>query len=261
MSIFGSIANKSEILLATGTNNSVSKVATYNNGVILTSTLEVEPSLILRFIIEREIGNTFSFKNTNTPTQNLYLSVDENNVAQISETKTFFTLSDFNDTIYSGTQYQIFKDKILVKFNPDTTNIIFLQLFWYELISKYQVGYNICELQFGAGSLLEKLNKNNFRGFTSKSWCETAPFVTNCNEDQTCGECLGRCVENSEVCYPSGDLEFECSTDKRNMNLLPNEKSAITGTLASIAAVIFIYLIVIIFVAGISYIQKRKLEK
>lgn len=210
--------------------------------------------------------------------------------ACISDEKCFFTV-DYSSVdrkprpqllagaLYSlqtvfGEQTYVVSWKIQGFSNGDL--IIFLPTLWYEpqiirstdgLTSVSVPTTSFCENKSGIANLIESLNQLQFKGYTTQSWCETATHVTNCVDNNVCGECLGPCRDPKHICYVNPDLNavpqerFICGMasnepdmTKSTMVSFANQSSTpqTTGTLATWIALIAIFVLVALLAWGLS---------
>ena len=299
VNVYGNIPDKSELLIAVGNYNNIHGLLTYFPhehypqfrsfpDVITPSVIEV----ILTYENPQNITDsskvyfTLAIKdntliNNIDPTQpilsidppNSYINVEVDNElsarAIISSEKRYFWI-DYSiidkiprSQLLSGSLYSLKTtvdnhDYIVswkIKEFSDGDLIIFLPTTWYESESN-----GICEKYTGSISIVEKLQLLNFRGYSTKSWCEHLSDMTHCSIEEHCGECLGQCSDPNTICHPNinSSPTFICGSplQEPNLNNCSNVTFApipqSTGTNATWLAVISILIIVILLTWGLS---------
>lgn len=230
--LYGHIEDMSTVLLGVGNYNSIHGLSCFypqDNCLEFRPISEIVPPLILEAVLRYKKTKPTHFylevKNYSDDVSTKYISVDiiiqdgrEVALAVVSHTKTYFTI-DYSivDTkprplLLAGTLYSLqttVKNKnYIVSWKIKGFSygdlIVFLPTTWYQK-------NNLDDCQFNTGSelLVENLNLFNFKGFTNKYWCESFPFVTNCDSNTLCGQCMGRCKNPNQICWPS-DNTYIC---------------------------------------------------
>lgn len=229
--IYGNILDKSELIIAVGNYNNIHGLLTFNNNLLEMRTLfEIESQSVIKVIYQEATSKYFSLYSSQ---HNKYLNVDiddEVATAILSNEKALFWI-DYSiidqtprDELLAGVLYSLKtrvddKEYIVSWKIKDFSNgdlIIFLPTTWYERVD------NVCILKRGSDQLIQKLNQLHFKGYTNEGWCQNIPTVTNCNDDKTCGECLGKCSNHQEICslYNNNLICQSISNNKTRSNNL-----------------------------------------
>lgn len=276
VNIYGPIDDESGVIIAAGNYNSVHAVLTYhaNEDLLqITQIKDVIPPSVMELMIkyeypefiekdpkkiyftlrikdsEKYIGviidanDSEKIARTHIGTEKVYFSVDYSHIDNISRDKllagSFYAL----ETIYGEQKYTV-SWKIEGYANGDL--IMFLPTTWYE---KDENGF--CSMHNRVNNLIENLNQLYFKGYTTLSWCEDASHAVNCTDNNFCGECMGRCRNPDQLCYPHKN-KFLCSASEP----LDFHSSAITMAQSSSSYNAITWLIIIavvIVICGLVY--------
>lgn len=124
--------------------------------------------------------------------------------------------------------------------------IIFLPTTWYE--NDGQETNSSCRINSGVINLIERLNQLQFRGYSTKHWCEKIPQITNCDDNNICGKCFGRCLNTSHICYPkliaNKDEIFICGSP--NSEIEANDSSSIVFANTFDTLIVFIIILFLV---------------
>lgn len=284
--VYGHIPNTldgAEIVIGVGNYNNIHGLACYyptEDLLQIRSLSEIMTPSVIELILRYENPtNTtssnqvyFSLQVKNTDRYiNINIEVDGDDkvaCAIVSPEKAFFTIdySTIDKTprshllagaLYSlqttfGEQNYIVSWKINGFANGDL--VIFLPTTWYENVD------GNCHMRTGVSNLIDALNQLKFKGYTTQQWCETAPHVINCHDNNLCGDCFGPCQNPNHICWPDGD-KFICGFPQNEPNMVEfsmvsfadtNSTPQTTGTAATWIAVVAIFLIVAILAWGLT---------
>lgn len=271
--IYGPIPNKSELTLGIGTYNTIDGLLTLQSNILKIQTLKNINNIIeLILTYENKISDRIYFslavKNSNKFINIQIELINDKNVAYacISKSKCLFWIDYssidknprsqlFSAVLYSlktsfGEQDYVVTWKIDKSLNKDL--IIFLPTTWYESSN--------CEINQGIDTLIDKLTKKSFKGFTTQQWCEELSFIKHCTNDQQCGECLGNCPNINHICYVDTQTpnSFICGPKELepkilSTNVLPSNSSNVNCTYITWIVIISIFIIVAFLTWGLSY--------
>jgi Pyruvate/2-oxoacid:ferredoxin oxidoreductase delta subunit len=190
-------------------------------------------------------------------------------VVELSDHKTYFQINyssidrDPRGQILAGTLYgleTVFGDQSYevmwpIEGLPPSNLVTFLPTSWYELKD------DMCVPASEITSLVRGLAQPQFKGFTTNQWCQHLPYITNCEGDNICGDCMGYCPDPNHICYQ--DLtqnQFKCGHAAHEPDIVtaavtlaePPTPPMTTGDLATVIAVLIVLLIIGLLAWGLS---------
>jgi len=289
VNIYGHLYDKSEIVIGVGNYNNIHGLACYypeEDLLQIRSMAEIMVPSVIQLILHYEGNPPKSYNDksyfylevktddyTSAPKYiNVNIDVDGDEkvaCAVISDQKCLFTI-DYSvvdkiprskilaGTLYSlqtilGEQKYIVSWKINGFSNGDL--VVFLPTMWYENID------GTCQFKSGINSLVNSLNQLKFKGYTTEKWCETAPFIINCYDNNLCGNCLGQCSNDNYICWPENN-GFICGSHDNEPDMLhttlvsfvnDSQTPSTLGTTATWIAIIIIFIIVGILAWGLTH--------
>lgn len=275
VNIYGDILNSSSLLIAGGNFNTVNSLLIQDDEKNLSfhSTSNILIPSILEFMISYEypIAATPNKTYFSLQTGENYLNVSINEkgqaIATLGKEKAIFSL-DYSAidrsprfSIMAGNLYSlqtIFGEQtytVTWRFDASTYGnlIMFLPTVWYE--------EKICQPSSGIDILVSRLNQLYFKGFTTNKWCRTTPNIKYCQNGNGCGNCLGYCLDPSQICYSSPDTNnFICGYPQFAPDMTQIEMETeveevpppTTGTGPTWVAIIIIFIIVILLSWGLN---------
>ncbi|CAH6419335.1 Hypothetical protein HVR_LOCUS539 [uncultured virus] len=159
--------------------------------------------------------------------------------------------------------------------------VIFLPTTWYEPQnipsdnSEVTSAENsFCQVNSGIFNLIERLNQLQFKGYSTQQWCEGIPQISNCVDNNMCGECFGQCPNPNHICYPKNtniipsewatktnpNERFMCGVPSNEPNMFQTSSVSLantnppqtTGTTATWIAIIAVFILVALLVWGLT---------
>lgn len=286
VNVYGLLADKSEVVVALGNHNNVHGLACYQP---IDQVLQIKPlpdvavPSVVEFLIvhEKPTGRadknvlyfSLALKEAHDDKRWLHIHINKAGVAEavLSSDKSIFTVSHSavdkydRSRLLAGSLYslatvfgeQAYTVSWKVQNFANGEMIMFLPTTWY--------GGETCEPQTGLHDLLHLLQRDQFRGFVSPEWCHNVSTVTNCEDNATCGACMGQCPNPNHVCYPNPeDDNFVCRMPGHAPSLTPGalvtvaSETESTTTGITWLAVAGVFVIIIILALGLAFQTRRQ---
>lgn len=281
VNIYGHLDNKSKIVIGVGNYNNIHGLACYSttdNSLQIRSLPEVTAMSALELTLnyEQMVGDALCFSISFGDKFIGVKIVDDAATAIVCSHKTLFTI-DYSivdnvprSQLLAGSLYclatEVNGKKYIVSWEINGFSngdlVLFLPTTWYE-----SVNGSICVPKHGVVNLLNVLNQLQFKGYTSETWCSKSNGVSNCQDGVYCGDCMGKCKNANQICYPNGD-KFICGVPSNEPNMtipntitMANQQTTTTtsttgmGTAATWVAIVIILMLIIVlaFVFGRGY--------
>ena len=262
--VYGHIKNNTDVFIAFGNHNEIHGLLTYNahDGLVLKSLDSLNINEIVAVKLRYKSSNNKRYFSLKTKNLGMYINVNEYYEAIVNDQKIYFSIEysviDNFDREYllSGSLYTIkYNNKpVLWKVEnfSDADLIMFIPCTWYE-----QVDEILCEPIQSREKLLEQLKNNNFKGYSTRTWCEKASHVTNCTRGEYCGKCMGKCKNTNHICYPHKD-HFKCGPEDVNMIAEENISYFEDTPVPKYNAVISVFIVFIVVIVGSTFYLKNE---
>jgi len=256
--IYGNITDKSEVILANGNYNTIYGILSRDLEIVFKDT---ESALFLTLHYDKNNEFYFTTKDKKFLGVKLINYNDKNIVIpEIVLVKCLFSVdTSLNDNvarknIMAGSLFSM-KTTIgdinyIVQWkikNGDYTNLI-------KILPKIYYKGDKC---VKSNNLLTDLKDNNFKGYSSQNLCYNKSDIVYCETGQTCGLCLGKCINENYICFLDKDFSYTCGNPEDEIVNSNSNSNSTNNNAITWVTIISIFVILLLLTFGLSYKFKK----